>query len=232
MTKDEKEIRGVLAELVTAIRNKDAEAMIAPLAEDEVTFDLAPPLRIAPEQTHDPSRLEQWLSTWQGPIKSEPHDLTVVGDRCAGEQGADRLDVLAQRGHRIGQRPAVAGRVLGGEGAQDQDQPAAAEFVEGGGALRHHQRAAQPDDLRRPERDPLRGQPERGQGGDRVAVGEQRLGEEGGVEAGPFGGGGRVGHLAYGDRRVVAERQADGVGGRGHAISSKSVSTILPLRST
>src|SRR5687767_9658329 len=78
MTKDEKEIRGVLAEFVTAIRNKDAEAMIAPLADDEVAFDLAPPLRMAPEQTHDPSRLEQWFATWQGPIRSEPHDLTVA----------------------------------------------------------------------------------------------------------------------------------------------------------
>lgn len=78
MSPDEREIRGVLADLSSAIRDKDAARVIAPLAADEVTFDLAPPLRMGPEQTHDPAVIEQWFDTWEGPIGSESRDLEVV----------------------------------------------------------------------------------------------------------------------------------------------------------
>jgi ketosteroid isomerase-like protein len=92
MNRDESEIRGVLAEFTSAIRNKDAAAMIAPLAEDEVTFDLAPPLKMGPAQTHDPAALEHWFATWEGPIVSESHDLTVaVGGDVAYAYGIQHL---------------------------------------------------------------------------------------------------------------------------------------------
>jgi uncharacterized protein (TIGR02246 family) len=78
MNQDEEQIRDVLAKLTRAIRDKDAAGVIAPLAEDEVTFDLAPPLKMGPDETHDPAALEQWFDTWQGPIVSEPHDLEIV----------------------------------------------------------------------------------------------------------------------------------------------------------
>jgi PhnB protein len=77
MRSDEDQIRGVLADFTEAIRNKDAAGMIAPLADDAVTFDLAPPLRMGPATTHDPARLEHWFSSWDSPIASEPRDLTV-----------------------------------------------------------------------------------------------------------------------------------------------------------
>jgi len=51
---------------------KDSVGAIAPLADDAVTFDLAPPLQQGPEVTHDPDRLEEWFATWKGPIVSEP----------------------------------------------------------------------------------------------------------------------------------------------------------------
>jgi len=82
MTKAENQVRRVLADLAEAIRDKDATAMIALLANDEVTFDLAPPLRMEPERTHDPAPLEEWFATWQGPIVSEPHGLEVA---CSGD---------------------------------------------------------------------------------------------------------------------------------------------------
>jgi len=63
MNKDENEIRGVLAEFTSAIRNKNAAATIARLADDEVTFDLAPPLQMGPAETHDPAPLEDWFAT-------------------------------------------------------------------------------------------------------------------------------------------------------------------------
>ena len=46
----------------------------------------------APAQTHDASRLEQWFSTWQGPIRSEPNELTVaVGGDIAYAYGIQHL---------------------------------------------------------------------------------------------------------------------------------------------
>ena len=82
MSKDEDQVRRVLADFREALRAKDAAAMIAPLADDEVTFDLAPPLHMEPDRTHDPAPLEEWFGTWQGPIVSEPHDLEVA---CGGD---------------------------------------------------------------------------------------------------------------------------------------------------
>lgn len=77
MSPDEAEIRRVLAALTQAIREKDAARAIALLADDAVTFDLAPPLALRPDQTHDPSLLDRWFDTWEGPIESEALDLRV-----------------------------------------------------------------------------------------------------------------------------------------------------------
>ena len=77
MRSDEEEIRALLADFTEAIRTKDAAGTIAPLADDAVTFDLAPPLRLGPAVTHDPNRLEIWFASWDSPIVSEPRDLTV-----------------------------------------------------------------------------------------------------------------------------------------------------------
>ena len=77
MRNDEQQIRAVLTEFTAAIRDRDADAAIALLADDAVTFDLAPPLRMGPKETHDPAPLEQWFATWESPIVSEPGDLTV-----------------------------------------------------------------------------------------------------------------------------------------------------------
>ena len=66
--------------------------MIAPLAADEVTFDLAPPLSMGPEITHDPSYLEQWFETWDGPIVSKSRDLKIaVGGDVAYAFGMQHL---------------------------------------------------------------------------------------------------------------------------------------------
>ena len=91
MNRDESEIRGVLAEFTSAIRNKDAAAMIAPLAEDEVTFDLAPPLKMGPAQLTIPRRSS--IGSPPGrPIVSESHDLTVaVGGDVAYAYGIQHL---------------------------------------------------------------------------------------------------------------------------------------------
>jgi len=92
MNKDEDEIRGVLAEFTRAIHDKDAAGTIAPLADDEVTFDLAPPLAMGPDDTHDPAALEQWFGTWRGPIVSESRDLKIaVGGDVAYAYGLQHM---------------------------------------------------------------------------------------------------------------------------------------------
>jgi PhnB protein len=99
---DEEAIRGVLADFATAIRNKDAAGAIAPLADDEVTFDLAPPLAMGPEDTHDPTSLEQWFGTWQGPIVSESPDLKVaVGGDVAYAYGLQHMTGRKKDGEHV-----------------------------------------------------------------------------------------------------------------------------------
>lgn len=92
MNKDEKAIREVLAEFTAALHDKDAAGAIAPLAADEVTFDLAAPLAMGPDETHDPAPLERWFETWQGPIVSESRDLKIaVGGDVAYAYGLQHL---------------------------------------------------------------------------------------------------------------------------------------------
>jgi ketosteroid isomerase-like protein len=102
MSQHEREIRGVLADFTSAIRDKDAARVIAPLAADEVTFDLAPPLKMGPEQTHDPAALEEWFETWEGPIVSESHDLEVaVGGDIAYAYGMQHMTGTKKGGGRV-----------------------------------------------------------------------------------------------------------------------------------
>jgi ketosteroid isomerase-like protein len=102
MSDDQARIRGVLRDLTQAIRNKDAARVIEPLSDDAVTFDLAPPLRMGPETTHDPARLEEWFATWEGPIVSEPRDLEVaVGGDIAYAYGMQHMRGTKADGERV-----------------------------------------------------------------------------------------------------------------------------------
>jgi len=80
MTNDEDAICELLDDFARALREKDAASAIAPLADDAVVFDLAPPLKQDPDVMHDPARLEEWFATWKSPIVSEAVERTVVVD--------------------------------------------------------------------------------------------------------------------------------------------------------
>jgi PhnB protein len=102
MSRDEDEIRGVLAGFTRAIHDKNAAGMIAPLAADAVTFDLAPPLERGPDETHDPDAIEQWFATWRGPIVSESHELQVaVGGDVAYAFGIQHMTGTKQDGEDV-----------------------------------------------------------------------------------------------------------------------------------
>lgn len=92
MTSEETQIRAVLNEIARAIRNKDSAAVIALLADDAVSFDLAPPLRLGPRESRDPGGLEDWFGTWKTPIVVDSHDLQVaVGNEIAYAFGLQHM---------------------------------------------------------------------------------------------------------------------------------------------
>jgi PhnB protein len=81
---DESQITELLDAYADAIAAKDARATVAFYARDVIVYDLAPPLRIPPKDVRDPTYIQKWFDTWDGPIHSEPRDLEiVVGDDVA-----------------------------------------------------------------------------------------------------------------------------------------------------
>ncbi len=57
MNDDEARIRAVLDQFARALHDRDAAGAIAPLADDAVVFDLAPPLRMGPDAARDPGAM-------------------------------------------------------------------------------------------------------------------------------------------------------------------------------
>jgi uncharacterized protein (TIGR02246 family) len=89
---DEARIRAMLDEQVTAMRERDAERLIARYAPDAVTFTLAPPLRNAPAAVHDVDALRSWFAGFEGPIDYEIRGAEVTaGDDVAFCHSLNRL---------------------------------------------------------------------------------------------------------------------------------------------
>ena len=89
-SRDEAEIRALVAAVQRGHRDKDAAAIRAAYAEDVVTFDLAPPLRSVTDS--DPDALQGWLDTWDGPIELLDRDLAIkIDGDLAFAHGFSRL---------------------------------------------------------------------------------------------------------------------------------------------
>ena len=84
MTRDEAEIRAIIADQANAHYARNAELLFAHNSADFLSFDLAPPLRnkgVSPDARRD---TEGWFATWRGPIGWEDRDLAVTaGDDVA-----------------------------------------------------------------------------------------------------------------------------------------------------
>ena len=78
------EIKALIAERVEAMRTKDAARAMATMADDVVAFELAPPLRLGPEQARDEEALQAWFDGWQGGIDVEVGRLTVAASGDVG----------------------------------------------------------------------------------------------------------------------------------------------------
>jgi len=74
---DEAQIRNVLADRTYALFGKNADLAVKHLADDMVSYDLAPPLQLAGTAARDKTSIQQWFDTWQGPISWANHDLTI-----------------------------------------------------------------------------------------------------------------------------------------------------------
>ena len=84
MTKDEADIRAILADQVKALHDKNAALLFAHSAADFLSFDLAPPLQHKGSGAGARAETEGWFATWKTPIAWEDRDLAItVGDTVA-----------------------------------------------------------------------------------------------------------------------------------------------------
>jgi ketosteroid isomerase-like protein len=83
VSRDEADIRELIAGIHRAHHDKDAASITAPYAQDAAVFNLAPPLS---HHGVDVQEEQAWLESWEGPIDCESRDLriTVNGDFAFG----------------------------------------------------------------------------------------------------------------------------------------------------
>ena len=77
-------IKAVIAERVEAMRTKDAARAMATMSEDAVAFELAPPLRLGPDQARDEAGLAAWFQGWESGVDVEVARLTVAASGDVG----------------------------------------------------------------------------------------------------------------------------------------------------
>ena len=83
MTKEEAEIRSIIADRAKAHHDKNVDLLLAHGGEGFLSFDLAPPLRNKGGSSKE-ARREIEFATWKGPIGLEERDLVVTaGDNVA-----------------------------------------------------------------------------------------------------------------------------------------------------
>ena len=96
------EIKALIAERVAAMRARDSARAMATLADDVVAFELAPPLRLGPDQARDEAALRVWFDGWQGGVDVEVARLTVA---AAGDVGfahsLNRMRATRTDGHEV-----------------------------------------------------------------------------------------------------------------------------------
>ncbi len=99
---DDGVIRGLLRDRAGAIRAKDAGGALAAYAADAVAYDLAPPLAKAGPDALDWAGLEDWFSTWRGPVGYDPGDFSVmVGGDLACCHGFLRISGTKTDGEEV-----------------------------------------------------------------------------------------------------------------------------------
>jgi uncharacterized protein (TIGR02246 family) len=86
------QIRGLFEERVKAVRVKDINALVSNYAPGVLAFDVVNPLQSTGSDAIR-KRLEEWFSSFQGPIGFEIRDLTIAASEdiafCHGLSGVN-----------------------------------------------------------------------------------------------------------------------------------------------
>jgi ketosteroid isomerase-like protein len=69
-----------LARRDEANARKDVNAVLAPLADNAVSYDFPPPLQYQSKSAQNADALRQWFETWVGPVTVGLVDPTIVVD--------------------------------------------------------------------------------------------------------------------------------------------------------
>jgi ketosteroid isomerase-like protein len=88
---DEAQIRERIDQWAKAIRAKNVDGLMSHYAPDILLFDLTPPLQYRGADVYRKS-LEEWFSTFQGPVGYEIRDLSIMaGDDVAFCHSLNRI---------------------------------------------------------------------------------------------------------------------------------------------
>lgn len=92
LTRDVAQIRQLITDKETLMRTKDANGLVSRYAPEIVQYDLAPPLRHSGPAVLDPSGVQGWFATFDGPLDYEVRDLAVTaGEDVAFSTSLERL---------------------------------------------------------------------------------------------------------------------------------------------
>ena len=94
----ENQIRDLLEDRARAFRTKDAGAVLALHASENVRFLLAPPLQYVSNEGGGREGLEKWFATFDGAIGYESREVHIVADdQVAYGHGLQRLHGVQHR---------------------------------------------------------------------------------------------------------------------------------------
>jgi ketosteroid isomerase-like protein len=101
-TTAQEQIRALLNDRAAAITTRDADRAVAGYAPGVVSFGLAPPLRYAGDEVRDPTGIEGWFQTWDGPIGYDIGEPVIeAGDDVAFCHGLTRMTGTKTDGERV-----------------------------------------------------------------------------------------------------------------------------------
>jgi uncharacterized protein (TIGR02246 family) len=99
-SKDEAQIRDLLAKWTRALHAKDLDALMGFYAPDAVAFDLMPPQQVRGADRYR-KNFARWFAAMPGPINYEIHDLTVmVSDEVAFCHSLSHIDATRANGEK------------------------------------------------------------------------------------------------------------------------------------
>ena len=115
---EEARIRALIDDWADALRNKDADGVLACLGAGLVHFSLAPPLQYAGANALGKKGLEEWFASFKGPLGYDIRDLSItVDNNVAYSHSLNRIIGTRKDGERtdLWIRETLCFRKIGGE---------------------------------------------------------------------------------------------------------------------